>query len=241
MQQARDAEIRQARATLGVEQHVFWLDVSVHDATRVRVCKRAAQLFDDPLAVFDAQRQARAQRAARDVLHDQVASAVRERAKVVNGHDVRMAQARQHARFTLEARLKGGIERELCRQQLDRHFAIELGVARAKDAPHAAASDLFQQLQALRVFRQGLGLVQSREQAAWTGAERVRRHCQPAARTSGGLVCAAHAAIISSRAASSSSASAESVSVSATRLSSSSRKRTRARCTNAFSCGTLIW
>jgi hypothetical protein len=74
-----------------------------------------------------------------------------------------MTQARQHARFTLEAGLEGDVDGQLGRQQLDRHHTIELGVTRAEYTAHTAAPDLFQKLQPLRVLGQRLGLVQARQ------------------------------------------------------------------------------
>jgi hypothetical protein len=70
-----------------------------------------------------------------DELHDQkvgtlMVSDVEERA------DVGMVELRDGLGLTLEARLQAGVLRELGRQDLDGHAAVEAGVVGAPDLPH---------------------------------------------------------------------------------------------------------
>ena len=50
-------------------------------------------------------------------------------------------ERREHLGFALEAREAIGIESENLRENLERHVAIQLGVARAIDFPHAARAN----------------------------------------------------------------------------------------------------
>ena len=62
--------------------------------------------------------------------------------EAVDGRDVRVVQRRQDLGFPLESREACDISRERRRQDLDRHVAFQLAVARAVDLAHSAFADL---------------------------------------------------------------------------------------------------
>ena len=60
----------------------------------------------------------------------------------VDRHDVRMRQARGRPRLSDETRAHPVVARELRRQKLDRHRALEGDVVGEEDDAHAAAAEL---------------------------------------------------------------------------------------------------
>ena len=80
------------------------------------------------------------QRLAVDELEHQRVNAVAV-LEPVDRTDVRMIEGREQPRFTLEARTAIGVGDEGLRQDLDRHVAPELRIARAVHLAHAAGSD----------------------------------------------------------------------------------------------------
>lgn len=72
-------------------------------------------------------------------------TAVVECAGVVHGHDARMLETRQHPRFAMQP-LRDVGRRELRRQHLDRHLALQVPVIRAMDLAHPASAKLPAQL-----------------------------------------------------------------------------------------------
>src|SRR5262249_39089780 len=60
--------------------------------------------------------------------------------EIVDSRDVRVIQRCKHFRFALEAVYTIRITREFIRQNLDRHVALELCIARTVDLTHAAAA-----------------------------------------------------------------------------------------------------
>ena len=77
---------------------------------------------------------------ALDVLHDQAQPPARL-GEVVEVDDVRMLELGQHARLLDEARLELLVDRELGRQDLDRHLLLGHAVLAAIDDAHAAGAD----------------------------------------------------------------------------------------------------
>ena len=59
----------------------------------------------------------------------------------VDARDVGMIQRRERFRFARESRQTVGVVRERVGQDLDRDVAVQLGVASAKDLPHAPFAD----------------------------------------------------------------------------------------------------
>ena len=146
---ARDAEIADLDAAVGVDQDVRWLDVAMDHTCRMRVGKRIEQLADDfaDLAkiVADFLFQMLRQRLAVDELHDDVRELV-VLAVVVDLHDVRMHEASGGPRFMPEAqhhmRMQRGVRagRRL-RNRLDRDRARNGGIEAAVNAPHGALAE----------------------------------------------------------------------------------------------------
>ena len=120
------------------QQDVLGLEVAMHHVVGVGVLQRLAQLAADRRDLGQRQRAGAAQAGARDQLHDDERRA-RLLTGVVDAHDVRMVERRGGARLVLEARPRLVVEAGE-RQHLDRHLAIELGVARAVDHAHRAAT-----------------------------------------------------------------------------------------------------
>ena len=84
--------------------------------------------------------QAGGQRLAVDMLHDDEVQAV-VAADVVKHHDVGMVEARGHPRFALKTLAASRFDGPFGRQNLDRHHAIQPGVARTVDFAHATAAN----------------------------------------------------------------------------------------------------
>ena len=76
------------------------------------------------------------ERLAFEQFHDQVAVA-----DVVERADVRMIELRDRLGLALEARPQLRVVRELRRQDLDGHAAVEASVVRAPDLAHAAGAE----------------------------------------------------------------------------------------------------
>ena len=81
----------------------------------------------------------RLERAAVDELRDEIRAAI-DIPDIVHGEDVRMIERGEHAGFALEAGQPIGVGDEQRRQDLDRHIASELCVARAVDVAHPAGA-----------------------------------------------------------------------------------------------------
>ena len=135
---------------VGRQQDVARLDVAVDDAVLVRVLERADALEDDLDHLADRQqpvaRRVLLQRAARHVLHHQVA-AVRLDHRVVDVDDVRVVELAGERGFGDE-RLVHARARSRYRapransQHLDRDVALGERVARKVDVAGGAAADL---------------------------------------------------------------------------------------------------
>ena len=152
LERARDAEVRDLRAPVGVDQHVLRLDVAVDQEARVRGLERPPDL--DRVGHRLRHRQAAEppdallQRLALDVLEDDVGRAL-VLAGVDHRHDVRVVQLRDRARLAPEALQLVGVVRDVAVHELDRDPALECRVERPVDARHAARADLLVQAVAL--------------------------------------------------------------------------------------------
>ena len=116
----------------------------MYDRSGVRICQRTQQItrkLRERGRRERTARQFRRQGLAGRVIHDVVQqSALVSGMRVMNGQDVRMVEPGEEPRFTLEA-LDAAGGRELRAQHLDRHRAIEPGVARAKDMAHPTGAE----------------------------------------------------------------------------------------------------
>ena len=66
-------------------------------------------------------------------------------AEMVNRYDVRIVQTRRGVGLAAEPLAERRIGRKLCRQHLDRHHPIGVGVERAPNLPHSATAQQVQQ------------------------------------------------------------------------------------------------
>ena len=116
----------------------------MRDALPVRLVERVGDLDRDLQRLVERQRpflEARGQRLAVEMRHDQVVRAI-DAADVVDAADVGMVQGRDGASLALEAGPHIGIASDVARQDLDRDRAIEPRVAGPVDLAHAARADL---------------------------------------------------------------------------------------------------
>ena len=149
VERARDAEVRDLRAAVAVQQHVLRLHVAVDEPVLVgerepagdldgdleRLAHLEAALADDELL----------QVLAVDVLEDDVLAAVLL-APVDHRDDVRVLELRDGARLALEALDEVVVVVVLLVQDLQRDVALEQGVVGLVDAGHAAVADDLLQL-----------------------------------------------------------------------------------------------
>ena len=243
LEQPRDAEVGQLGAAVVAHEHVLGLDVAVDDAARVRVGERVAELARDHHRLAGRQRQPLGERAARHQLHHDVALAGRRGAEVVDADDAGVLEPRQRARLAREASAEVGIGRALGPQHLDRDVAAEAIVVRAEDAAHAARAQLRPADAATSAPDVGSFARRRRRVVVLAcRASRQRGHTDNRPPASGApqrgqaLMRPARARDRRARPRLSSGV----CTVSAMRASRSSRKRPRARCTNDFSCGTVM-
>ncbi|MGC4120635.1 MAG: hypothetical protein QM765_39870 [Myxococcales bacterium] len=134
-----EPEVEDARRALGGDHHVVGLEVAVDDAQRVGVLEPAGDLLGVAPGLgpgHAAGGDERAQRPARDVLHDQHGAAVVLLDPVDRG-DVRVDHGGGGARL-LEHRLALGKRAGAGAHELERHLAQELGVLGEEDRAQAA-------------------------------------------------------------------------------------------------------
>src|SRR5581483_8965713 len=138
---ARQAEVDDLGAALGVDEDVGRLHVAVDDARLVRVLERLRHVAGDLAGaapgdavrrVLDELLEAR----ARDELHREVERAA-DLARVEDRADVGVLELRRAPRLALEALHRGLAARLLAVQDLERDRASDARVARLEDDPHA--------------------------------------------------------------------------------------------------------
>ena len=138
-----EAEVEDLDAPVVQEEEVLGLDVAVDDALVVRggqALRHARRVLgglahaDRPLA------QPRAHRLALEQLrhHEEPIALL---AGVVDRDDVGVRERRHRLRLGLEAGERVGVIGEVLGQDLDRHVALEAGVAGAVDLPHPAGAE----------------------------------------------------------------------------------------------------
>ena len=141
---ARQAEVEDLHLAVAGQEEVVGLEVAVHDAAGVRGGEPGRDLRGD------LERLARRQRAADQALAQRLAVEQLHRgegdlavlAEIEDRQDVRMRERRDRLGLALEARQRVGVGGEMRRQDLDRHLAVELGVAGAEDLAHPALAEL---------------------------------------------------------------------------------------------------
>ena len=129
---------------LARHQHVGGLDVAVHEPARVGGLERRGHLGHDLRRARRRQRafgrDQRPQVVAGDEAHREVEHPVLL-ARPEDGEDVGMVERRREARLDDEALAEAAVARELRRDQLERHPAVQRELDRLVDDAHAAAPD----------------------------------------------------------------------------------------------------
>ena len=184
VERARDAEVRDLRAAVTVQQHVLRLHVPVDEAVLVgerertgdvdgdleRLAHLETSFADDELLEV----------LAVDVLEDDVLAAF-FLAPVDHRDDARVLELRHGARLALEALDEVVVFVVLLVQDLQRHVALEERVVSPVDAGHAAvADDLLQLVSSCdRLSDHGRKLPTLHGRQAWDQLARARRSRRP--------------------------------------------------------------
>ena len=189
----RDPEVGDERLPL-LEQNVLRLDVAMDDATLVRVLKRLRDIARDRDGLVDGNRmlalEERPHAVAIDVGHREPEAATRV-ARVVDGQDMRMLEARRDADFAAKA-IRPERVRDLGAQHLERDQSVVLEVAREEDRRHSAATELVleriavrQRLDERRIqFGQRSQRDAGEESGSGSSCENLRRGTEPVDRSS---------------------------------------------------------
>ncbi len=145
LRQLDDAEVRDHRVAVLVEEDIARLQVAVDDALGVRGVEAARHLLDDAQDFAVLQRavaaQSVGQRAAGHQPHHQVELAV-ILAVIVNRHDGGMLDHGDGLGLALEACAQAFVQVQVSGQQLDSDLAFEAWIESAIDAGHSAAAQL---------------------------------------------------------------------------------------------------
>ena len=144
-----DAEVGEQHAAVGRDEDVAGLHVAVDEAGAVRLVERAGdggadvdgELGAEPLLGVEQLAQALA---VDELHHDGLAAVVHEH--VVDGDDVRVAEAGDRDRLAPEALGDHRVGGEVGAQPLDRDLAVEVDVGRDPHLGHAALTDATLQL-----------------------------------------------------------------------------------------------
>ena len=144
VQRLREPEVEHLHRAVAADLDVGGLQIAMHDAQVVRGLERFGDLPGDRQRLGDRHRSALDQRrkiVALDQLHHQRADAVRF-LEAVDVRDVGVIERCEHLGFAGEAGQALGVLGEVLRQDLDGDVAVEPGVARAVDLPHASLTEL---------------------------------------------------------------------------------------------------
>ena len=141
-----DAEVRQhGAAGRRLDEHVFRLYVAVDHARSGGGVERRGEIGRDPAGLLEIDAsvagQSLPQALALDLVHHVIEESVRG-AGGVHGHDVRMAQASDGARFGEESTGDRRVRGQLGVDDLDRYWPVERGVGGPVDNSHPSATQL---------------------------------------------------------------------------------------------------
>ncbi len=150
VQKLREAEVQELGDAAFRDEDVSRLEVAVHDEVLMSKLDGGADVEEEPKARFA--REATAVRPfdqvlSLDVLHREPRESVPGRSAVVQARDVRVLERREDSLLGAEARDdEGGIEPAT--DHLQSNFSLEAGTSldREIDGPHAAATELAQDL-----------------------------------------------------------------------------------------------
>ena len=140
----RDSEVEDLDHAGVRDLDVLRLEIAVHDPLAVRLLQSRGDLPGDGEALVHGQgagRQELGQGGALDQLHHDGAHAV-PLFEAEDRGDVGVLQLGQELRFALEPCPAIRVVSDLCRQNLDRHVPLQLGVGRPVDLPHPAFAQL---------------------------------------------------------------------------------------------------
>ena len=137
-----DAKVRQHRRAIRAEQNVRRLHIAVYQALGVGITQRRGDLADirQPLLRRQARGDALLERAIGQVFHGHVVQ-LTDIADVMDGHGVRVGQARQGLAFAQEALAETRVGRQRRRHDLQRHLALQGTLGRQVHAGHGANAD----------------------------------------------------------------------------------------------------
>ena len=137
----RDAKVGDLHAALFVQQHVLWLNVTMHDALLMCELKRVTNPRHDGerlLGFHPAFAHHLPQRQAVHEFHEQIEKPV-GLAEIVNGHNVRMIQSRERLGFAQKAFSEPRLSLLLRRQDFQGDNAVQLWLAGLVNHAHPAA------------------------------------------------------------------------------------------------------
>ncbi len=143
VQRLGDTEVRQHRGAVGAEQNIRRFDVAVHQPLGMRIAQGRGDLADQGHALLRRQPGSDTlfERAVGQVLHGHVIQ-LTDIADVMDGHRVRVGQARQGLALAQETLAKTRISRQRRRHHLQRHLALQRALGRQVHAGHGAFADL---------------------------------------------------------------------------------------------------
>jgi len=138
-----DAKVREHRRTVSAEQDVRRLDVPVYQSLSVGIPQRRSDLADQCHALF--RRHTRGdtllERTVGQELHGHVIQ-LTDIADVMDGHRMRVRQARQGLALAQEALAEARVGGQCRRHHLQCHLALQRALGRQVHAGHGAFADL---------------------------------------------------------------------------------------------------
>ncbi len=145
---ARQAEVREQRPPVRMDEDVGWLQVAVHDARVVRVLQTVADLAQVSPRAEGVKRPAFddvAQRPSTHQRHGQERHSVRH-LEVVDREDVRVIELGQRLGLGLESLHEVPVFKQLLRQRLERDLATQRLLHRAVHDRHPAPAEALDDL-----------------------------------------------------------------------------------------------
>ena len=139
-----EAEVSHLRVAFGVEQYVRGLDVAVQDAAAMRLGEGRGHLLEELDRAVGRERALAAEQVVQVLAVDELHGDVADAAGLAHGvdlHDVGMLDGRGGAGLALEAGDEAAVGGEALGEDLDGDEAVEGGLPRLVDGPHAASAE----------------------------------------------------------------------------------------------------